>query len=249
LETVAAMSVTKIHPAQAAVFTKARTGQIITCGQMAYVQGFTKVAKDLMASLNVDAITTASESLPSENMLNYLQKSGASYVCLYNNGKTKELRGNSAKAAQIEASPDDVSDELTSLSVIATDGTSPTDETPPFHEKSVPLEVSETPAFKKYALESRHAVGAREDHDILICCCWVLPEGRRLFHAFPEVVGVDGTHAMNNESRLLVTFPVKGSNGKVTLVVRCIAPNERSWFFHCFKKPFLFFLVNNHYIP
>ena len=117
---------------------------------------------------------------------------------------------------RIEASPDDVSDELSSLSVIAMDGTLvPTDETPPFHEKSVPLEVSETPAFKKYALESRHAVGAREDQDILISCCRVLPEGRRLFHAFPEVVCVDGTHETNNESRPLVTLPVKDSNEKV----------------------------------
>ena len=95
-------------------------------------------------------------------MLNYLQKSGASYVCLYNKGKTKELR------ARIDATPDDVSEELTSVSVIATDGTPPTDETPPFHEKSVLLEVSETRVFKKYALESRRAVGAREDQDILI---------------------------------------------------------------------------------
>ena len=93
------MSVANIQPAQAAVFTKARTGQIFTRGQVAYVQGFTKMAKDLMASPNVVATATASESLPSENMLNYLQKSGASYVCLYSNGKTKELRGNSTKTA------------------------------------------------------------------------------------------------------------------------------------------------------
>ena len=40
------------------------------------------------------------------------------------------------------------------------------------------------------------------------------------------------THKMNNESRPLVTLLVKDSNGKVTgAAVRCIAPNERSWFF------------------
>jgi MULE transposase domain len=115
--------------------------------------------------------------------------------------------------------------QLTSLSVI------PTDDTSPFHVKSVPLEVAETPAFKKYALESIRAVGAREDQDILIGCCWVLHEGRHLFHAFPEVLCVDGTHEMTNESRPLVTLSVKDSNGKVAVVVRCIAPNERSWFF------------------
>ena len=229
LETIAAMSVANIQPAQAALFTKAHTGQIFTRAQMAYVQGFTKMAKDLIASPIVeDATTTASESSPSDNMLNYLQKSGASYVCLYHHGKTKELRGNSAKAARTEANPHDLSDELTSLSVVPN---ADTDDASPFHEKSVPLEVAETSAFRKYALESRNAVGAREDQDILIGCCWVLPEGRRLFHAFPEVVCVDGTHETNNESRPLLTLSVKDSNGKVTVVVRCIAPNERSWFF------------------
>jgi hypothetical protein len=60
LETVAAMSVANIQPAQAALFTKTHTGQIFTRGQMAYVQGFTKMAKDFMASPNVNATTTAS---------------------------------------------------------------------------------------------------------------------------------------------------------------------------------------------
>jgi hypothetical protein len=74
LETVAAMSVANTQPVQAALFTKTRTGQIFTRGQMAYVQGFTKRVKDLMASPNVNATTTASESLPSDNMLSFLQK-------------------------------------------------------------------------------------------------------------------------------------------------------------------------------
>jgi hypothetical protein len=76
LETVAAMSVANIQPAQAALFTKARTGQIFTHVQMAYVQGFTRMAKDFMPPPYDDS--TVSESSPSENMLNYLQKSGAS---------------------------------------------------------------------------------------------------------------------------------------------------------------------------
>ena len=97
----------------------------------------------------------------------------------------------------------------------------------------MPLGVVETEAFKNYALESRTAVGARDEQDILIGCCWVLPEGRHLFHAFPEVVCADGTHETNNERRPLHTLSVKDSNGKVTVVVRCIAPNERSWFFRC----------------
>ena len=82
LETVSAMSVANIQPVQAALFTKAHTGQLFTCHQMAYVQGFTKMAKDLMPAVtNDDGTATAMASAsPAENMLNYLQKSGASYV-------------------------------------------------------------------------------------------------------------------------------------------------------------------------
>ena len=100
---------------------------MFTRGQMAYVQGFSRMAKDLIASPNVDVdgTTTDSNSSPSDKMLDYLQKSGASYVCLYHNGRTNELRGNSAKAARTETNCQDLSDELTSLSVVATDDTSP----------------------------------------------------------------------------------------------------------------------------
>jgi hypothetical protein len=57
LETVTATTAANIQPAQAALFIKTYTGQFFTRGQMAYVQGFAKMAKDLMAS-------------PSHNILN-----------------------------------------------------------------------------------------------------------------------------------------------------------------------------------
>jgi hypothetical protein len=75
--------------------------------------------------------------------------------------------------------------------------------------KFVPLEVSKTVDFKEYTQISRRAIGAREDQDILIACCWVSPDGRRLFQAFPEVVCIGGTHETNNESRPLLTLSVK----------------------------------------
>ena len=226
MENVAAMSVANIPPAQAAIFTKTRTGQVFARHEMAYVQGFTRMANELMK--DVDSSSTMADSSPADNMLSYLRKSGASYVCLYHNGKTKELRGQSAKAARTEVEHHDLSEELTSLSVIVTDDTSTEN-----NQLSVPLEVVETEAFKKYALESRTAVGARDEQDILIGCFWVLPEGRRLFHTFPEVICVDGSHETNNERKHLLTLLMKDSSNdrKVTVVVRCIAPNARSWFF------------------
>ena len=95
----------------------------------------------------------------------------------------------------------------------------------------MPLEVSETADFKEYAQKSCYAVGETDDQDILIACCWVLTSGRRLFRAFPEVVGVDGTHETSNEGLPLLTLSVNDSNGNVIVVVRCFASNERSWLF------------------
>ena len=207
LENIAAMAATNIQPAQA----------------MAYVQGFSRMAQSLMDSGEYST-STSSASSPSDNMLKYLQKIGASYVCLYHNGKTRQVRGNAAKAARMEGNDEDNRDQLTSLSVVVAD------EIVPSH-KSISLDDTDNADCNDYAQKSRHAVGARDDQDILIACCWVLPDARRLFQAFPEVLCVDGTHQTNNESRPLLTFSVKDSDGKVTVVLRCFAPNERSWFF------------------
>ena len=223
LENAAAMAAANIRPSQAALFTRTSTGELFTRGQMAYVQGFSRMAQDLM-DLSHQGTAPPSDMSPSDSMLNYLQKNGASFVCLYHNGNTKEIRGPKGKAARTEGNPVDDGVNLTSLSLVTTGESAPS-------HKFVPLEVSETADFKDYAQKSRYAVGARDDQDILIACCWVLPDGRRLFQAFPEVVCIDGTHETNNESRPLLTLSVKDSDGNVMVVVRCFAPNERSWLF------------------
>ena len=113
LENVAAMGAANIQPAQAAMFTKSRTGEIFTRGQMAYVQGFTRMSKDFLALEDHSCDSSSqSQSSPSDNMLNYLQNSGASYICLYHNGKLKEVRGNHAKAARMQSNDEDDTVEL-----------------------------------------------------------------------------------------------------------------------------------------
>ena len=172
LENAAAMAAANILPSQAALFTRSSTGELFTRGQMAYVQGFSRMAQDLI-DLSPQGAALPSDMSPSDSMLNYLQKIGASFVCLYHNGNTKEIRGQNRKAARTEGNPVDDGVNLTSLSMVTTM------ESAPAH-KSVPLEVTETADFKEYAQRSRHAVGARDDQDILNACCWVLPDGRRL---------------------------------------------------------------------
>ena len=51
-----------------------------------------------------------------------------------------------------------------------------------------------------YARESRVAVNATDEHDVLIAIVWLLPEGKRLLRAFPEVMFIDGTHKTNKET-------------------------------------------------
>ena len=67
LENVAAMAAANIQPAQAALFTKSPTGELFTRGQMAYVQGFSRMAQSLMDS-GEHGMSTSSASSPSDNM-------------------------------------------------------------------------------------------------------------------------------------------------------------------------------------
>jgi hypothetical protein len=93
LENAAAMAAAaNILPSQAALFTQSSTGELFTCRQMAYyVQGFSRMAQDLMDSSSQGA-ALPSDTSPSDSMLNYLQKIGASFVCLWcHNGNTKEM--------------------------------------------------------------------------------------------------------------------------------------------------------------
>lgn len=150
LENVSAMTAANIQPAQAALFsTKSHTGDLYTRGQMAHVQGFSIMVKALMDS-EEHTMAASSAASTSDNMLKYLQKNGASYVCLYHNGKTKEVCGNNAKAARREQGDDvDNGDKATSLSIIMTD------ESVPSHKLVPLLEVTNPVDFKEYARKSR----------------------------------------------------------------------------------------------
>ncbi|KAI2496182.1 hypothetical protein MHU86_18321 [Fragilaria crotonensis] len=119
------------------------------------------MAQDLM-DLSPQGAALPSDMSLSDSMLNYLQKIGASFVCLYHNGNTKEVYGQDFKAAQTEGNPVDDGINLTSLSMVTTM------ESAPAH-KSVSQEVTETADFKEYSQRSRQTVGARDNQDMLIC--------------------------------------------------------------------------------
>ena len=87
------------------------------------------------------------------------------------------------------------------------------------------------PDIMKYARESRVAVNASDEQDILLALVWVLPEMKRLFRAYPEVNFIDGTHKTNYEGRPLVTMGIKNSKGNMQIILQAFVPNERAWLF------------------
>ena len=117
LENAAAMAAANIQPSQAALFTRTSTGELFTHGKMAYVQGFSRMAQDL-SDLSPEGTTPPPDMSPADSMLNYLQRYGALFVCLYHDGNTKEMCDQRGKAAQTEGNPIDDGVNLTSLSMV-----------------------------------------------------------------------------------------------------------------------------------
>jgi len=79
-----------------------------------------------------------------------------------------------------------------------------------------------------YALEARDTVGAEENQSVIVALVWTLPEGRRMFQAFPEQLSVDGTHDTTDEEWDLLTLSLQDMNGQQETVLQCWAPNNRN---------------------
>jgi hypothetical protein len=65
----------------------------------------------------------------------------------------------------------------------------------------------------------------------MIGCAWLLPEEKRLFCLFPEVLHIDATACTNREDCPLLTITGRDSRGKAFTVLRVFLPNERAWVF------------------
>lgn len=93
------------------------------------------------------------------------------------------------------------------------------------NEQELRLVTNEEDAMK-YAEESRAAVSARDDQDVLRACLWVMPKALRMFRTNPHILCIDGTFNTNNEEKILVTFSNRDGNGKMHVVAHAFVPNE-----------------------
>lgn len=83
----------------------------------------------------------------------------------------------------------------------------------------------------KYAVNTREVVGAAINQTVLVALVWTTPQGKRYFQAFPEQLSIDGTHKTTKDKWELITFSVQDMNGGQETVIRCWAPNNRSWLY------------------
>jgi hypothetical protein len=216
------MAIANVDPGKSRAALQTVYGTSLTRRQVAYHQGFAKVADSLGDCLEVEERGERPSDV--DTLVEILKRKGAGFCAIYHRsrkGSASELP--KQRQQRIEAE-EDVGDVI----LTETGGGAAGD-----------VVICETgndtvglgPDIINYARASRVAVNARDDQDVLLALVWVLPQMKQLFRAYPEVIFVDGTHKTNYERRPLVTMGVKDSKGKMQIILRAFVPNERAWLF------------------
>ena len=216
------LAIANIQPGKTAAAVNARFGMCLTRRQVAYHQGFSKLANDLAESNEMEKVGETCSDI--DMLIKILKKKGAGFCALYHRNKV-------ASASELPKSREatvNICNSMEDLLFTETGGATMSD-------ASVCEMVSESGALgqdiMKYARESRVSVNASDNQDVLLAIVWVLPNSKQLFRAYPEVLFIDGTHKTNYENRPLVTMGVKDSKGKMQVILRAFVPNERAWLF------------------
>jgi MULE transposase domain len=217
------LAIANIQPGKTAAAVNARFGTCLTRRQVAYHQGFSKLANSLEDCNEIGEIGETCSDL--DMLIDILKKKGAGFCALYHRSKA-------GSAAELPKAVPPTVQHIgnSSEDMLFTETVSGTS-----YDVSVCEMVSETGGvghdIMKYARDSRVAVNATDEQDVLLAIVWVLPNSKQLFRAYPEVVFIDGTHKTNYENRPLVTMGVKDSKGKMQIILRAFVPNERAWLF------------------
>jgi MULE transposase domain len=223
-------SISGIAPGQTAALTALRHNIRLTRRQVAYCQKFTCAAEDLLQANELNSL--AAEMSPIDRAIYAIRKRGGTYCALFHRKNASQAEfGKVSAAARAEADATvSIGDRLQDNGYIYSETTlgKSNDEEPDLSR----LDCSTLDAnMTEYALSSRQTVQASDDQDLLIALVWALPNTKRLFRAFPEVVYIDGTHKTNILGQPLITVGIKDGIGQVQVVIRAYVPNERAWLF------------------
>jgi hypothetical protein len=96
---------------------------------------------------------------------------------------------------------------------------------------SVPLPETENADMMAFAEEHRSEYQLSNEQELMIGCTWLLPEEKRLFCLFPEVIHIESISCTNREDHPLLTITYRDSRGKAFTVLRVFLLNKRTRFF------------------
>jgi hypothetical protein len=223
------MANNSVRPGSIAGVLEDLHGVKLTRRQVARTTQMAKLAKDLIGSDNFETNKDSMSDL--DRVMAYLRSIDASFVALYHRkgdcdsemgGKKKRKANNgTASGGPKDGGPKDI---------LIVESSSQSGEV----ERNEVGETGENGCNEdvfKYAADTRVAVGATDDQDVLVALVWTTPEGKRFFQAFPEQVSLDGTHKTTNEDWEMITLSVQDMSGKQEVAIRCWAPNNRAWLF------------------
>jgi hypothetical protein len=217
-----------VSASQTATMVKAKFGFQLSRRQVAKCQSVSNLADNLLTE--EEKIALGAGASDTDRVLAYLRNKNASYIALFHRkGPATESEISGSRNRKLVENPKGpTAEDFLWVESIDNSGT--------VLGSMVGCGDATIDDMLEYARESRTSVHAEDMQDVLISLAWVLPSSKRCFLAFPEVCFVDGTHKTNKEDRPLITMGIKDMDGKMQIVLRCWAPNERAWMFRWLFK-------------
>ena len=83
----------------------------------------------------------------------------------------------------------------------------------------------------KFIKDHREDLLLNNAQHLMLSIAWVVPQERRLFNLYPEVLFIDITSDTNKEKRPLFTITGRSAMGTMFTILRAFLPNQKTWMF------------------
>ena len=91
--------------------------------------------------------------------------------------------------------------------------------------------ISEREDILKFIVEHRDDLLLTNAQHLMLAIAWVIPQEKRLFNLYPEVIFMDITSDTNKEKQTLFTITGKTASGTMYTILRAFLPNQKTWIF------------------
>ena len=155
--------------------------------------------------------SSTKETSDMDDLFEFLETSGSSYVALIQEVKTADSATASSTKACSLFNETRIEDSVT--------------------KDTYEILTVEDESAETITNDFRRSRKIRDDQEMVVGVAYVTPFESRQFKLFHCVLQVDATADSNNEGRPLVTGTAKDSEGKMFTVFRAFLPNEQAWSF------------------